>query len=299
MTTTQDDKKSIKALKEESKNDTDFVKRIHAFLKTRYKRDSTRSVKISLFKKYILKEKLLDDPMMAKLISDAVLRTKLNSNRDNKELKEKTDIPQSVISQIFSYKDSDDINELLMYQLLISGRRVSEYLQGDWKIDEKTKTATTDVISKKRKAQETKDRYEIKLIDYNDFIKRHTLILELMGDRSIDVVRRAGLRFIRKTPSLRPIKNLADLRPLYVHIMANKEKYKNMNIVQATKELLLHENRSVSPFYVDRYNTIDFDKMTKKDMLKYLKEKNQLGHSKKNKADIRKVIDEYRASVPA
>ena len=61
-----------------------------------------------------------------------------------------------------------------------------------------------------------------------------------MGDRSIDVVRRAGLRFIRKTPSLRPIKNLADLRPLYVHIMGNKEKYKNMNIVQATQHVLEH-----------------------------------------------------------
>jgi len=295
MTTTQSDKDSMKRLKEESKSDTEFVKRIHAFLKTKYKKDSTRSVKISLYKKYILKENLLDDPMMAKLISDGVLRTRLNSDRDDRELKIKTDIPASVIKLILSYRDSSNIHELLMYQLLVTGRRVGEYLKGKWQIDE-ANIVTTDFISKKRKKQESKDRYEIKLIDKEGFIKRYNKILTLMKGRSIDVIRRGGLRFIRKTPALKPIKNLADLRPLYVHIMTNKGQYKNMNIVQATKELLLHANRSVSPYYVDRYNTVSFDSMTKKDMLKYLKEKNQIGHTKKNKADLRKVIDEYRAS---
>ncbi len=296
MTTTQSDKDSMKRLKEESKTDTEFVKRIHAFLKSKYKKDSTRSVKISLYKKYILKENLLNDPMMSKLISDGVLRTRLNSDRDNRELKTKTDIPASVIRLILSYKNSENIYELLMFQLLVSGRRVGEYLKGEWSIDTKTNIVTTNFISKKRKNQESENKYEIKLIDSDGFIERYNKILTLMKKRSIDVIRRGGLRFIRKTSELKPIKNLADLRPLYVHIMANKGDYKNMNIVQATKELLLHANRSVSPYYVDRYATVDFDAMTKKDMLKYLKEKNQIGHTKKNKADLRKVIDEYRAS---
>ena len=292
MSLSQQDKKEIKSIKDDTKDDNSFINKVQEYLKTRYPSDSTRSVKLSLYKKYIETSGLLLDTNNSKLIVDPQLRINLSREREQKALRLKTDITKNVIKKLTAMKDSSNLYELIMFQLLNTGRRFTEYLKGDWKIeDEKKNMVSTDFISKKRR--QANERYDIKVLNAKGFMERHNKILQLIGDRNFENVRRSTIRFITVNKSLRPIKNASELRPLYLHILSKQDQFRRMNRVQLAKDVLLHENKSVSPYYVDRFTTVELKDMNRKDLLQFLTNNDIKGYSKKKKAVILQAAKDF------
>ena len=292
MSLSQQDKKEIKSIKDDTKDDNSFINKVQEYLKTRYPSDSTRSVKLSLYKKYIETSGLLLDANNSKLIVDPQLRINLSREREQKALRLKTDITKNVIKKLTAMKDSSNLYELIMFQLLNTGRRFTEYLKGDWKIeDEKKNMVSTDFISKKRR--QANERYDIRVLNAKGFMERHNKILQLIGDRNFENVRRSTIRFITVNKSLRPIKNASELRPLYLHILSKQDQFRRMNRVQLAKDVLLHENKSVSPYYVDRFTTVELKDMNRKDLLQFLTNNDIKGYSKKKKAVILQAAKDF------
>jgi hypothetical protein len=292
MSLSQQDKKQIKSIKDDTKDDNSFINKVQEYLKTRYPSDSTRSVKLSLYKKYIETSGLLLDANNSKLIVDPQLRINLSREREQKALRLKTDITKNVIKKLTAMKDSSNLYELIMFQLLNTGRRFTEYLKGDWKVeDEKKNMVSTDFISKKRR--QANERYDIKVLNAKGFMERHNKILQLIGDRNFENVRRSTIRFITVNKSLRPIKNASELRPLYLHILSKQDQFRRMNRVQLAKDVLLHENKSVSPYYVDRFTTVELKDMNRKDLLQFLTNNDIKGYSKKKKAVILQAAKDF------
>ena len=292
MSLSQQDKKQIKSIKDDTKDDITFINKVQEYLKSRYPSDSTRSVKMSLYKKYIETSGLLSDPNSSKLLVDPKLRITLSREREQKALRVKADITKNVIKTLTGFKDSSNLYELIIYQLLNTGRRYTEYLKGDWKIDdEKKNMASTDFISKKRRR--STERYKIKVLNAKGFMERHNKILQLIGDRTIENVRRSTIRFMAINKSIKPIKNAAQLRPLYLHILSKQDEFRRMNRVQLAKDVLLHENKSVSPYYVDRFKTIELKDMTRKNLLDFLTDNNIKGYAKKKKSVILQAVKDF------
>ena len=304
MVFSQSDIKNINDIYELNKDNTDddFINSIKIFLETTYKNDRTRSNKLSLYKKYIKENNLLKDESNLWKIGDEELRQKLKQEFINRPLEKKILIQTETIDKILNYKNSNFPEELLIFNLFNTGRRISEFLKGNWFIE--NGKLYIDTLSKKRKNED--DKYEIFTAIQNPeeslkLINKVNEVYKKDNKNSIDSIRQMANRFIKK--NFKNISNVSDLRPLYVDYLKNNlEELKNKKPHQVIKKILNHDNYDVSIYYNDKFKitkSINVDELknkTRKELKEVLNKnninsKNTRKFNRLKREDLLKLIE--------
>lgn len=296
--------KDILNLRKSSNNDDVFISNLLEHLKSEYKKDPTRSSKMSMFKKYVRDNNLLSDIYNINKIGDEKLRLELNKIRENKQEPDKQKLDQKVLDKIMSFENSTNPDEILIFLLFVTGRRISEFLNGNWFI--KNGKLYIDKLNKKRgKIQD--GGYEITTAKITP-----TRFLSLLGAfkiknarNTVEANRKALDRIFKNNPKIyRPIVRVKDLRPLYIQYLRKYDdliSQKNSN--QAIKNLLHHTFKKTSIAYNDKFEIVktlgesDIKKMNKnklKELLngKGLNKKNTKGFNSLKKSQLIQLIVE-------
>jgi hypothetical protein len=112
--------------------DEEIIERILEYVNTNFANRGTRANRLSLLKKCVIENEILSDISNAWKIGDPVLYQEMNQERENNCPKLRTQISKKLINILIDCKNSDNKFELLFYLLLITGRRISEFLNGEF-----------------------------------------------------------------------------------------------------------------------------------------------------------------------
>ena len=212
--------------------DEEIIERILEYVNTNFANRGTRANRLSLLKKCVIQNEILSDISNAWKIGDPVLYQEMNQQREINCPKLRTQISRKYIDILIDCKNSDNKFELLFYLLLITGRRVSEFLNGEFKL----------VPDKSNQGQ------------------YHLYISNLSKKRNIESEDEDGYRIqlLHETPTsfMKLLSKFNQLRT-----KSNGQLVAPPSIVSAgcvcINKLLDHENRSVSIFYNDKFEIID------------------------------------------
>lgn len=284
MTLTKENKEVIDSLRSNFSPDEIFIEQLLAYLKVKYPHDASRSNKISVFKFYVKQNNLVAENKLY-LIRDDELRRRLNIEREEKQENIKQKLNLQIIDKIIEFKDSDNPEKLLIYLLFVTGRRISEFLNGKFNV--RGERLYINEISKKRETPHPAEGYEIHLAEItpDQFISRLEKYRQKNKRTSTEAIRKAANRILMN-PSFAPINTVKDLRPLYVHYLKSyDDDIKVMQGNQAIKNILHHDSKTTSIFYNDKFDIVrsfsDWElKKMKRDDLKQLLMNN--GINKKN-----------------
>ena len=248
--------------------DDEIIEKILEYVNTNFANRGTRANRLSLLKKCVIENEILNDISNAWKIGDPTLYQELNQQREINCPKLRTQISRKYINTLIDCKDSDNKFELLFYLLLITGRRVSEFLNGEFKLIADTSNKGQYHLyilnlSKKRNIEsQDSNGYHIQLLyeTPTNFMtllsKFNTLRTKSNGKQMTHAsIVSAGCVCINKL--LDQQLKIKDLRPMYIALSKLKPEHKNKIGSSLVQELLNHENRSVSIFYNDKFEIID------------------------------------------
>ncbi len=266
MVMSKKDEVKIRNIRAEEKEDDKFIAAVMSYLSKKYTNDKTRSNKMSLFKKYIEQNNLAPDEQSNK-IRDPELRIRLNRLRENKKVPDKEVLLNTVLRRIINLKESDNPDELLIFLLFATGRRITEFINGKWKLVEKKDEDEDgedeifiDKISKKRNDDTPHEHgYSIYLpktiITPKELIKLIAKFHKLNKRKNPEANRMAVNRLL--SAHFAPITTARKLRSLYVQFLRDTDNNINaQNSNQAIKDVLHHAEITTSIYYNDKYNIV-------------------------------------------
>lgn len=237
-------------------DDDELISKILEYC-NKYKNDYTRVTKISAFKCYLRDHDLID-PSKLNLIIDKELTNKLKSKINRDGLPDKKPIGRHVIDKLLALKDSDKRDDIFIYLMLASGRRASEFIEGNWKKCEKGHLRIDKLSKKGGDKVHPVSGYHIKPShgSVDNFLLLHSKLNGLLHNKSNIKIKTKSLldsagRTIRKLTQ--NYLNLSSLRPLYVLLHQLLDTDCKMNPNSKIMKLLHHENHASSSNYNSRF----------------------------------------------
>jgi len=249
--------------------DVIFIQNIMDHLKLAYPVDNTRSSKISLYKKFIKEMGMLKDPKNLSKICDRELRMKLSALARSRDIPDKLLLKKDVIDTILSFKNSKVDVELLLFLLSVTGKRVTEFINGNWSVSEEG-DLFIDRVSKKRGEEIPVLGYKVVLaglgpdtITPSEFIvlfnKFKKMQLAYNGGRSRGSEgMRQSLNIYLGSGKLAPVLTSKDARPLYIQLIKNYHpEFKMVNSAKLISGLLHHSDTTTSIYYNDKFDVVE------------------------------------------
>lgn len=234
-----------------------LIDRIKEYVNISYPNEKTRANRLSLMKKCVIENEILDDQKNAVNICDQKLYHKL---RCEKIIPDKQLITKEQVHQITQLKDSDNKFEILTYLLFQSGRRIGEFLKGKFEI--KNEKLYIDKLDKKRDIKPKSGGYEIQLLDESPdgFMSLLDKFNKLRTKPSSgDYIKNETIK-CKTCVSIKASTDgqfkVKDLRPLYIASMKLKPEYKLKNSNSLVQKLLHHEGLGVTVHYNDVFEII-------------------------------------------
>lgn len=201
---------------------------------------SNRSLTInySLIKK-IFKDYTTDQTFLSKIKpDDEITKSVIKENQEVKETRPMKPVNKDIIETLKTYKKSDKLHPLLTWLLFVSGRRISEILEGTFFTKPRNKNLFFKGIKKKKTDDD--ETYELKLISTKTaFLKNYKKMLKLKGNRSNETVIRQNSRFIKK--NLGEDFNNHSLRGIYANYLFKFNNPDELRFNTFIKNVLKHD----------------------------------------------------------
>jgi integrase len=229
------------------KNQNAILKKIHVIATKDKPMPRTLSSRYSIIKKKF-RQKTNDEKFLSNIkpdikITEYVIKEN-NKVRDNRRVKS---VDKDTLNIIKSFGDSDNLYELAIYLLFVSGRRTSELLESTYINSPKSKYIIIKGIKKRKTKNE--NGYFIPIIKKKKFMILINKFKKLIKPYkfSVNTFSRQLNRILKKNVdvSLHP----HSLRGLYANYMFNFYNPDKLKINTFIKGVLLHQNINSSMSY--------------------------------------------------
>ena len=241
-----------------NKNKNDILKEVHRIANENNPMDRTISARYSNIKK-MFNNVIKDEDFISKIKPDEKITLsvikKNNEKRDNRKL---IIINKNILDKIKSFRNSDDIYDLAIYLLFVSGRRTAELLEG--KYSNKPKTPYIYINGIKKRRSDTKGIF-IPIILKTKFLnlmRKFKLLYKNLKLKPQSFSRQLNRKIKSKIDNdLHP----HNLRGLYAFYMFSFNNSENLKINTYIKNVLLHQSINSSLSYTQYKFAKDIKKM--------------------------------------
>lgn len=228
-----------------------IAKKLIKYITDNYKNEKTITNKLSLIKKYSGKFK--DKEFSSMIVPDKLITLKARKENTNmQENRKRLEVDKETIDKLLSFRNSNDLTELIFYLLFTLGRRISEILEGNVENKKKCKGLFFTGIKKLRKESDKNIEVCIEPIDTKTNVYKAYKKMKLkLKNVNINNLKRKLNRDIKK---IDPEFKLHTLRSLYANYLFKYRNKENLNFNGFIKEKLNHKSLESS----FGYNFINF-----------------------------------------
>lgn len=251
-------------------SDNQKVVKVLEYINSKYSFNS-KPVQASKAKKILLENNLISNEEAINIKYPDITK-ELFEDADSRLTNQETiQISKDIYNKLVSFENSDKPEELIVFLLLVSGRRFNEVFNNNFKLD--GDKLIIDKLSK-RKPDNKKD-FEIKLIliKSNQFIKLHNKFKKINKLDQNSLNRKVNRMLNKLNLTSHKMRSIY----LYYHLSINKIG-ENKSTHMVVKNLLHHQKTESGKFYSNKFLVEglkpDYTKMTNKKLKELLEKKN-------------------------
>lgn len=217
-------------------------------------KNRTISTRYSIIKKQF--KEITDDQDYLKLIrpEDSITKSLIELNAKIRDEQKQIIISEETINKLKGLENTDDVFELAIYLLFITGRRVSEILSSSFSNIKKSKNIKIDGV--KKRTDDGNDCEFPPLVSKTKFFKLYKKFMKILKFNNKNTFHRTLNRKLKKI--LGKTYKPHHLRGIYVTYLFKFRNTENMKINTFIKENLCHQSTNSSLSYTGY--RMDFNK---------------------------------------